>query len=109
MIDTVPLPKSKIDPHSATYQKLMHQAKDLEGVFLNTLMKEMFSSVSDDDQNSDTGDGGFAQGTWRDMQAEQLANAVADQGGIGLADQLMPSLLAMQEASSSNTGTGLHS
>jgi Rod binding domain-containing protein len=106
-MDVVKLPKTKIDPHSATYQKLMHQAKDLEGVFLNTLMKEMFSSVSDD-ENSDTGDGGSAQGTWRDMQAEQLANAVADQGGIGLADQLMPSLLAMQEASS-NSGTGLHS
>ncbi len=106
MMSVAPQPKSKIDPSSPVYKKLMHQAKDLEGVFLNTLMKEMFSSVSDD-ENSDTGDGGSAQSTWRDMQAEQLANAVADQGGIGLANQLMPSLLAMQEAAPSNTGTGL--
>lgn len=77
------------------YEKLHQQAKDLEGTFLNTLMKEMFSSIKTDE--GDFG-GGFAEETWRDMQAEQLANAVADQGGIGLADQLMPTLLRMQEA-----------
>jgi Rod binding domain-containing protein len=106
MMSVAPQPKSKIDPSSPVYKKLMHQAKDLEGVFLNTLMKEMFSTIGND-TNSDTGDGDFAQSTWRDMQAEQLSNAVADQGGVGLANQLMPSLLAMQEAAPSNTGTGL--
>ena len=104
-IATAVTPKSRIDPTSPVYKKLMHQAKDLEGVVLNTLMKEMFSSIGND-TNSDTGDSDFAQSTWRDMQAEQLANAVADQGGVGLANQLMPSLLAMQEAAP-NTGTGL--
>jgi flagellar protein FlgJ len=46
----------------------MHQqAKDLEGVFLNTLMKEMFSSIKTDDKSMG---GGFAEQTWRGMQAE---------------------------------------
>jgi flagellar protein FlgJ len=79
---------------SATYHRMHEQAKDLEGVFLNTLMKEMFSSIKSDEQSFG---GGFAEETWRGMQAEQFANAMADQGGIGLADQLMPTLLRLQE------------
>ncbi|HVX74035.1 MAG TPA: rod-binding protein [Devosia sp.] len=88
-----PLPK--IDTTSPAYARLHQQAKDLEGVFLTSLMKEMFSSIKTDDQNFG---GGFAEETWRGMQAEQFAGAMAEQGGIGLADQLMPTLLRMQEA-----------
>lgn len=73
---------------------LRKQAEDLEGVFLNTLMKEMFSSI---DTEGDFG-GGFAEETWRGMQAEHLANAVAAGGGIGLADSVLANLLAVQEA-----------
>ena len=75
---------------------LRQQAEDLEGVFLNTLMKEMFSSLSTD--KSAMG-GGFAEQTWRGMQAEQMSAAVSRSGGIGLADSLYSDLLAAQEAS----------
>jgi flagellar protein FlgJ len=90
---------SKIDPNSPTYLRLHQQAKDLESVFLTTLTKEMFSSVKTDDKSFG---GGFAEETWRGMQAEQFAGAMADQGGIGLADQLMPTLLRLQEAAQPN-------
>jgi flagellar protein FlgJ len=90
---SIPLPK--MDTTSPTYKRLYTQARDLEGVFLNTLMKEMFSSIKTDDASMG---GGFGEETWRGMQAEQMANAVANQGGIGLAKQLMPTLLSMQEA-----------
>lgn len=89
------VPLEKVDPSTPGYAKLHKQAKDFEGVFLNTLMKEMFSSVKTDDKNFG---GGFAEETWRGMQAEQFAGAMAEQGGIGLADQLMPTLLKLQEA-----------
>lgn len=75
---------------------LRQQAQELEGVFLNTLMKEMFSSLHSD---SDAMGGGFGEDTWRGMQAEQMASAVAEAGGIGLADSLMGDLLKLQEAS----------
>jgi flagellar protein FlgJ len=78
--------------HLAT---LKQQARDLEGVFLNSLMKEMFSSIKTDDR--DLG-GGFAEQTWRGMQAEQMANAVAGAGGIGLADSILSELLDAQES-----------
>jgi flagellar protein FlgJ len=75
---------------------LRAQAEELEGIFLNTLMKEMFSSLHSD---SDAMGGGFAEDTWRDMQAEQMADAVSKAGGVGLADAIMGDLLKIQEAS----------
>ena len=89
------IPLAKVDPATPGYARMHQQAKDLEGVFLNTLMKEMFSSIKTDDKSMG---GGFAEETWRGMQAEQFAGAMAEQGGIGLADQLMPTLLKLQEA-----------
>ena len=81
---------------------LRAQAEELEGVFLNTLMKEMFSSLHSD---SDAMGGGFGEDTWRGMQAEQMADAVAKAGGIGLADSLMGDLLKLQEASQTRLTT----
>jgi len=74
--------------------RMRKQAEELEGVFLDTLMKEMFSSI---DTKGDFG-GGFAEETWRGMQAEQFAATMAESGGIGLADSLVADLLALQEA-----------
>lgn len=75
--------------------RLRAQATELEGVFLNTLMKEMFASLETDNGFG----GGFAEETWRGMQAEQFATAMAEAGGIGLAESLLPDLIALQEAS----------
>ena len=92
-MSTIPL--LKMDSSVPGYEKLHKQAVELEGVFLNTLMKEMFSSINTDE---DSFGGGFAEETWRGMQSEQFASALAEKGGIGLADQLMSDLLRMQEA-----------
>lgn len=77
---------------------LRTQAKNLEGVFLNTLMSQMFSSIKTDGEFG----GGFGEQTWRSMQAEQYANSIAQSGGIGLADQIVSSLLHVQEANQEN-------
>jgi Rod binding domain-containing protein len=71
------------------------QAEDFEGIFLNTLTKQMFSNIKTDENAMG---GGFGEETWRSMQAEQLATTMAQNGGLGIADQLMPDLLALQEA-----------
>ena len=76
------------------------QATELEGVFLNTLMKEMFSSLKTDENAFG---GGFAEDTWRGMQAEQMASAMAESGGIGLADSIIGDLLALQEGAAPTT------
>lgn len=74
--------------------QLRKQAEDLEGVFLTTLTKEMFKGI---DSHGSFG-GGFAEETWRSMQSEQFAASMAASGGIGLADQLVDGLLAVQQA-----------
>ncbi len=94
-MSTIPLPT--VDTSAPGYEKLRKQAVELEGVFLTTLMKEMFSSIRTDEAGFG---GGFAEETWRGMQAEQFAGVIADNGGIGLADQLMGDLLRLQEANS---------
>jgi peptidoglycan hydrolase FlgJ len=93
-MSTIPL--AKVDTTAPGYERLRKQAVELEGVFLNTLMKEMFSSIKTDEGSFG---GGFAEETWRGMQAEQFAGALAETGGIGLADQLIGDLLRLQEAS----------
>ena len=77
------------------------QAVALEGVFLNTLVKQMFSGL---DANNGFG-GGQAEETWRSMQSEILADQISQNGGIGLADDIMRTLLAQQEALPSTSGT----
>lgn len=84
-------------------QKLMQQAKGLEGVFLNTLTKEMFSSIKTDGPFG----GGFGEETWRGMQAEQMANAIAQNGGIGLAANIAQNLLTAQEATQSQNSNNI--
>ncbi|WP_323013220.1 rod-binding protein [Devosia sp.] len=75
--------------------RVRQQAEEFEGVFLNTLTKELFSSINTD---KDAMGGGFGEETWRSMQAEILADTMARNGGLGIAEQMLPDLLALQEA-----------
>ena len=96
---------------TSQHAQLRQQAEDLEGVFLTMLTKEMFAGLkSADDKNFG---GGFGEETWRSMQAEQLAGTMAQNGGLGLADQLMGELIALQEAANASAsmlspGTGVY-
>ena len=87
---------SSISP--AQMGHLKQQAQDLEGIFINNLMKEMFSSLKTDQKS---GGGGDAESTWRGIQAEQMSDAVSKAGGVGIADAIYSDLLAVQEASQS--------
>jgi Rod binding domain-containing protein len=93
MLGTVAKPGSTLTPDQ--YAKVKAQAEELEGVFLNTLTKEMFSSIKTD---ASVMGGGFGEETWRSMQSEQMGATMAQNGGLGIAEQLLPDLLAMQEA-----------
>ncbi|MBJ6986519.1 MULTISPECIES: rod-binding protein [unclassified Devosia] len=82
---------------SPQYAAFRQQAEELEGVFLTQLTKAMFETVQSDEG---MGGGSFGEDTWRGMQAEEFANAIAQNGGIGLADQIVAQLLSQQEANS---------
>jgi len=87
-------PVSTPDGARVPVERLRQQAQELEGVFLHTLVKQMFSGIETDGAFG----GGFGEETWRSMQAEQMAQSMAEVGGIGLADQILGDLLALQEA-----------
>ena len=93
MMEAIKQPGSTLTPSEIA--KVRQQAEDFEGVFLNTLTKELFSSIKTDESVMG---GGFGEETWRSMQSEQLAANMAQNGGLGIAEQLLPDLLAMQEA-----------
>jgi len=80
----------------AQIARVRQQAQEFEGVFLNTLTKQLFTSLKSDESAMG---GGFGEETWRSMQAEQMADTLSQNGGLGIAEQLLPDLLAMQEAS----------
>ena len=76
----------KIPPHVA---KL---AREYESVFLQTSFQAMFGEMMDG-----VGDTGAGSATWQSMLVEEYANAVADAGGIGLADAIARDMLQYQE------------
>ncbi len=85
--------------------RLRQQAEDMEGVFLTMLTKQMFSGLKTDENFG----GGFGEETWRSMQAEDLASAIAKRGGVGIADQLMGEMIAAQEAANASRTMLFHS
>lgn len=83
---------SATDKHPLT--TLKEKASELEGLFLNTLVAEMFKGLETDGMFG----GGHAEETWRGMLAEQYADQMAKAGGVGLADQLVAALIQTQHA-----------
>jgi len=77
--------------------ELRKQAQDMESLFINTLVSQMFSGL---DARNGFG-GGYAEETWRSMQSEQISGQIARSGGFGLADTVLSELISIQEAASS--------
>ncbi len=84
-----PLPKST----NLTQAKARAAAKDFEAVFLNTMFQQMYTGIDGDGPFGGSG----ATAVWRSMLTDQYARSFAKSGGIGLADHVYQSLMAMQE------------
>lgn len=80
------------------FDQLKQKAVELEGVFLNTLLSQVSSSV---DTEGPFG-GGHAEETWRGMLATEHASEMARAGGIGLADSILRDLIVTQSSQNSN-------
>ena len=76
-------------------------ARDFEGLFLNSMLQQMFAGVGEGPFG-----GGHAAGVWRSFLTDEYAKSFAKNGGVGIADHVYKSLLALQEAkSAATTGT----
>ncbi len=71
-------------------------AQDFEGVFLNSMLQQMFTAV---DGEGPLGGKGSA-GIWRSFLTDEYAKSFSKAGGIGIADHVYRALIAQQEARS---------
>ncbi|HET7849995.1 MAG TPA: flagellar assembly peptidoglycan hydrolase FlgJ [Pseudolabrys sp.] len=76
-----------------TQAKARAAAKDFEAVFLNTMFQQMYTGIDGDGPFGGSG----STAVWRSMLTDQYARSFAKSGGIGLADHVYQSLMAMQE------------
>jgi Rod binding domain-containing protein len=74
--------------------RLRAQAQDFEVQFVNSMFQQMYAGIQ--------GDGPLGNSTgvapWRSFLTEEYAKSFVKSGGIGIADTVYKSLLALQEA-----------
>ena len=81
---------------AARNNRLHAQAQDFEVQFVNSMFQHMYTGLE--------GDGPFGNsqgvGPWRSFLTEEYAKSFVKSGGIGIADSVYKSMLALQEARS---------
>jgi Rod binding domain-containing protein len=79
------------DPRMA---EMRRAAEEFESVFLAQMMAPMFEGIDTDG----LGGGGIGEETFRPMLIEQYSQALAQAGGVGLADSIVREMMRFQEA-----------
>jgi Rod binding domain-containing protein len=67
-------------------------AQDFEGMFINSMLQQMFANVGQGPFG-----GGQGASVWRSFLTDEYAKTFAKAGGLGIADQVRSALLARQE------------
>ena len=84
----------KLSPANMASAKAV--AQNFESMFLNSMLQQMYTGID--------GEGPFggkgATGVWRSFLTNEYAKTFAKAGGVGIADQVYRSMIAMQEAHS---------
>lgn len=71
-------------------------AEEYEAVFIGQMLKHMFEGVETDPMFG----GGPSEDIYRSMMVEEFGRSMASAGGVGLADQIVRSLISLQEVPS---------
>jgi Rod binding domain-containing protein len=96
-------------------QKLYGAALQFEGMLVQQITDQMFQSVDDgssDDSSDSSGDGSSTStsstmgGDYQSMLPGTMADAITQDGGLGLADELYRSMALRYGVDTSATGTG---
>ena len=75
--------------------RMRETAQEFEASFIAQMLRPMFEGLSTEAPFG----GGEAEGTWRSFLLDEMAKQTARAGGIGVADQVMSTMLKMQEVS----------
>jgi flagellar protein FlgJ len=68
-------------------------AQDFEAVFLGQMLQPMFQNI----ETAEPFGGGTSEKMWKAMQVEEYGKAIANSGGIGLADAVFREIIKAQE------------
>jgi peptidoglycan hydrolase FlgJ len=79
---------------NADREMLHKRAIEFEAVYLAQMLQPMF----DDLKSTEPFGGGFGEDVWRSQQVQEYGKAIAQNGGIGIADVVARELIQAQEA-----------
>lgn len=68
-------------------------ARQFEAMFIAQMLRPIFDTVPVDERFG----GGQGEEVWRDFLVEEYSKAVAERGGLGIADSVRTQLLKLQE------------
>ncbi len=87
--DTRRAQRGSLAPTTQKQKALWKACQEFESVLMGQMLKQMRTAV----QTTDPLNQGMANDTWRDMLDDERARAMAQAGGIGLADQMYRQLV----------------
>jgi flagellar protein FlgJ len=79
----------------AQIEKTRQSAQDFEAMALGEMLKPMFNTV---DTSKGLFGGGVGEATWKPMMVDEMAKSIAQNGGVGIADEVLKEMLRIQEA-----------
>ncbi len=84
--------------HAKDMAQAKETAQDFEAFFMTRMMESMFEGVSTEGMFG----GGHAEKIYRSMLFNEYGKVMAKTGNIGISDDIMDTIIQMQEAQSSN-------
>ncbi len=90
----MPPPAQAAGRQAPDMARVAKAAEDFTAVALGALLKPMFEAADDD---ANPFGGGPGETAWRPMMIDEIAKAIARQGGFGLSAPVAQAMLQMQE------------
>lgn len=74
-------------------EKIRESAEEFEAFFLSQFLSQMFKGIKTDGPFG----GGHGESIYREMQFQEYAKSIANNGGVGIADSIVRELMNTQE------------
>ena len=74
-------------------EKIRQTAIDFEAFFLGQMLQPMFANINPEPPFG----GGHSEKIWRSMLVDEMGKAMAEAGGLGIADSIQREILRLQE------------
>jgi peptidoglycan hydrolase FlgJ len=90
MMSARPMPKAD---STGSVENMRKVAEEFEASFLSQMLQPMFANLGAEKPFG----GGTGEDMWRSLQVDEYGKAIAQKGGIGIADNVFREMLKLQE------------